>query len=106
MPGVRRTGHEPMGDTWYRRTSWSDLDRRAFFDRLARSRTRGNKAQYLRIQAVHLEETGRPALVRAALELLDMVVREWPEPSEVAQAYHQQATCHLQLREPLLAVQS
>jgi tetratricopeptide (TPR) repeat protein len=93
-----------MADDWFRRSTWSEEDRRSFFARLARSRTRFHKAQYLRIQALHLEQTGRPDLVRHALELLEQVLKEWPEPSQLASTYHQQGTCHLQLEQPLRAI--
>ena len=43
-------------DDWFRRTTWSDEDERAFFARLVRSRGIFRKAQYLRIQAVTLRK--------------------------------------------------
>lgn len=76
---------------WYRRTSWTPDDEQDFFARLARSRTRCNKSQYLRIQAVHLAGTGDPRYLEAALSLMDMLIRDYPEPSELACAYWHRA---------------
>jgi tetratricopeptide (TPR) repeat protein len=92
-------------EDWYRRTTWSDHDRQAFVDRLARSRGTYKKAQYVRIQASYLEATADSALVRAALSLLDMMLDKWPDPSQVAQAHHQRATCYVRLGEPMRAVE-
>jgi len=92
-------------EDWYRRATWSEQDQQAFFDRLARSRGTYHKAQYVRIQASYLEESADPALVRAAMGLLDMMLDKWPDPSQVAQAHHQRATCYVRLAEPLRAVE-
>jgi tetratricopeptide (TPR) repeat protein len=81
-------------DDWFRRTTWSDEDRTAFFARLGRSRGASRKAQYLRIQAQTLADTRREPLFRAALELLDRLFAESPEPSQRAAAHHLAATCH------------
>ena len=78
---------------WYRNTTWTEEVRKAFFDRLGRSRTTYNKAQYARIQANYLWETGKKKHVRAAIELLDLMIKEWPEPTELACAYIQKARC-------------
>jgi len=91
---------------WFRRTTWLPEDQEAFFARLGRSRSTFHKSQYLRIQAGHLEDTNQPELVRAALALLDTLLRDWPEPSQLACAHHQRATCHIRLGEASLAVQS
>lgn len=76
-----------MPELWYRRTSWTAADREAFFARLRRSRTPYHKAQYLQIQAHHLYRLGRKATTRAALELIDVLLQEYPEPSQLASAY-------------------
>lgn len=54
-------------DDWYRRTTWTSEDAEAFFDRLNRSRGLESKAQYVRIQALDLEEAG---LIEPASSLL------------------------------------
>lgn len=74
---------------WFRRTSWTADDCEDFHVRLRRSRGSGKKAQYLRIQAVHLAQVGAPALHEAALVLLEELLREHPVPIELAQAHCQ-----------------
>ena len=64
---------------WYRRTTWSQTDREAFHARLKRSRSEEGKAQYLRIQALHLQETGDPERIAAAVELLDELLAKYPD---------------------------
>jgi tetratricopeptide (TPR) repeat protein len=82
-----------MADDWYTRTSWSEADQADFFAHLKRSRRAGNKAQYLRIQAAHLEKVGSPELLRAAIILLDKMLTEFPEVIMLALAYSQKASC-------------
>jgi tetratricopeptide (TPR) repeat protein len=77
-------------DDWFRRTTWTVEDRAAFTARLGRSRTTFHKAQYLRIQALHLAEA-EPPLHEGALELLDQLLRDYPDPFEVPQARQQRA---------------
>jgi len=91
---------------WYRRTTWSREDQEAFHQRLRRSRTSFHKAQYARIQAAYLETTGVPQLIKAALGLLDLVLAEWPEPSQLACLFHQKATCCRRLGDVDAAVKS
>jgi tetratricopeptide (TPR) repeat protein len=74
-------------DDWFRLKTWTDADRQAFFARFKRSR---KKAQYLRIQALHLEEAG---LSQEAIGLLEMLVSDWPERSQLAQAHYQRGRC-------------
>lgn len=78
---------------WFRRTTWSEVDRAEFFERLKRARGSGSKAQYLRIQALHLQQVGEPACLRAALELLQLMVADYPEAIQLAQAHKQRAEC-------------
>jgi tetratricopeptide (TPR) repeat protein len=78
---------------WFRRTTWTPEDQAAFFQRLERSRTPFHKAQYLRIQAYHLAEVGTALLIEGALALLDRLLTEFPEPSQLASAYEQRARC-------------
>jgi tetratricopeptide (TPR) repeat protein len=77
-------------DDWFRRTTWTSDDRAEFAARLGRSRTIFHKAQYLRIQAVHLA-AAEPPLHEAALELLDQLLRDFADPFEVPQARTQRA---------------
>jgi tetratricopeptide (TPR) repeat protein len=81
-------------DEWYRRRTWTNGDREAFFARLKRSRSVFHKSQYVRIQAHTLAEHGHH---RDALELLDTLINEYPDRSQLAQAYLQRAECHAAL---------
>jgi hypothetical protein len=47
---------------WFRRTTWTPEDEASFRARLKRSRGSFHKAQYLRIQAEHLQEVGTGAM--------------------------------------------
>ena len=78
---------------WFRRSSWSPKDQAEFQTRLRRSRSAYHKAQYLRIQAVHLAKVGTEALVQAALGLLDQMIGEFPDDSQLALAHQQRASC-------------
>lgn len=78
---------------WFRRTTWTEEDRADFFARLGRSRSTYNKAQYATIQAGHLAQIGSREATEAALELLDMVLREWPVDTELALVHGQRADC-------------
>ncbi len=82
----------PHGD-WFRRTSWTPADPAAFMSRLGRSRKPFHKAQYPRIQALHLAREARPPLHGAALALLDLLLRDDPEASQLAAAHQQRAEC-------------
>jgi tetratricopeptide (TPR) repeat protein len=69
-------------DDWFRKTTWTEADQAEFWAKLKRSRTAYNKAQYLRIQASYL--SGQyPA---TALEMLDKMLREFPDSPEVSGA--------------------
>jgi tetratricopeptide (TPR) repeat protein len=92
-----------MSETeWFRRTTWSDADRDDFNARLRRSRSAAKKAQYLRIQAWHLADTGSHA---AAIELLDRLFAEFPQRVELAQAHAQKAQSLANLRQTEGAIQ-
>jgi tetratricopeptide (TPR) repeat protein len=80
-------------EDWYRRTTWTGKDREEFFARLKRSRGGFHKAQYARIQAWCLQELGTEEALKASLELLDMILTEWPQDAQLAAVYDQQATC-------------
>lgn len=80
-------------DDWYRNSVWTEDIKADFFKRLNRSRTSYHKAQYLRIQAGHLQETGTKKNIKAALELLDLMLNKYPDESQLASAYLQSAQC-------------
>jgi tetratricopeptide (TPR) repeat protein len=86
-------------DDWFRRTAWSAEDRSAFFSRLKRSRS--GKAQYLRIQALHLAENGHHT---AAIELLDEIFSNHPDRLQLASAHLQKAKCLIALNDHGIAI--
>lgn len=91
---------------WYRKTTWTAQDEADFRSRLSRSRGDYNKAQYLRIQAYTLQETGVETNLRAALELLDQMFAQYPgEVSEAASGYVQMGECFDQLGVPDKAIE-
>ena len=77
---------------WFRKERWTPEDEEAFFARLKRCRSPYQKAQYVRIQAYHLQHASPPKY-RAALELLDYFFRECPDPNEVSMAFLQKSKC-------------
>jgi tetratricopeptide (TPR) repeat protein len=79
---------------WYRQTVWSPTQETSFFQRLARSRSPFHRAQYLRIQALTLAQTGQPSNLRVALGLLERIFADYPDAFDVAMAYLQAARCH------------
>jgi hypothetical protein len=81
------------GDDWFRHTKWTPQVQEAFFKRLSRSRSPAGKAQYLRIQASHLQHTKEKSLACVALRLLDEMLEKYPEPVQMAQGRLQQAQC-------------
>ena len=89
-----RDGVRPrlMGrDDWYRHTTWTENDQAEFFERLRRSRGTFHKAQYMRIQALYLPQSGLHA---EALTLLNMQLRDYPEEdTQVTGALLQKAEC-------------
>ena len=95
-------GHED----WYRKTTWSPEDQKAFFARLNRSRTSYNKAQYVRIQVLHLQRVGTSSMLLSAIELIEIMLEKWPESSQLASAYLQKAQCFDALGRIEEAVQS
>jgi len=82
-----------MADDWYRRKKWTKKDQEEFFTHLHRCHSDMDKAQYLRIQATYLEEK-YPA---EAIQLLTMVINEYPEQTQLAQSYLQMARCQIKL---------
>ncbi len=92
-------------DNWYRRTTWTESDREAFFARLNRSRSASTKDQYLRIQALYLQKVGTEEMLRAALELLDLLLEQSPDSFQLASAYLQKAECLLALGDKAGAIE-
>lgn len=95
-----------MPEDWYRRKTWTPKDSEAFFARLRRSRTAFHKAQYTRIQAYTLLTNQTPDSYRAALELLEMVLREWLNDAQLASVYHHRAECFAGMGDLPRAVES
>lgn len=65
-------------EDWYRRTTWTPDDQREFHGCIRRSRGIDSKAQYIRIQARALLQTGDASLIAAALELLEQSFADYP----------------------------
>ena len=63
---------------WYRRETWTKTDEYEFFAKLGRARKDG-RAQYLRVQAVHLVHTKENIQLAAAEMLLNKILTEYPE---------------------------
>jgi tetratricopeptide (TPR) repeat protein len=87
---------------WFRRATWTDVDREEFNARLKRSRRAENKSQYLRIQALHLAEAGHHD---GAIELLDRLFAEFPDSIDVAQAHAQKADSLAKMEQTGAAIQ-
>ena len=81
-----------MGD-WFRKASWSKADSEDFETRLSRARTT-SRPQYLRIQAVHLFETGSKELIGVARVLAKRVTSEYLDDIQTGPAHHLLGQCH------------
>ncbi len=81
---------------WFRKTTWTKVDGDDFESRLRRAR-RDNRAEYLRIQAGHLAES---RLYSEAIELLDRMICEYPERTQLAPAQSQRGQCFDAMDEP------
>jgi tetratricopeptide (TPR) repeat protein len=81
---------------WYRRSTWTAVQREEFFQRLSRCRAH-NRSLYLRIQAASLQ-AAEPA---TALELLDYLLEHHPDRDVLAGAHLDRARC-LELLDRLL----
>lgn len=79
-------------DDWFRNEIWTEEIKEEFFKRWGRCRGH-NKSQYLYIQACHLVETGKKKYATAALELLDLMIKSYPDRIHMANAYLHQAKC-------------
>lgn len=89
-------------ENWFRRTSWSDEDRKAFFTRLQRCRGESNRCQYLAIQGNTLADKG---YYSEAIELLTQVVLEFPgQKIHSASSYCSIAECYVGLQNSELAI--
>jgi tetratricopeptide (TPR) repeat protein len=78
---------------WFRKKTWTSADQEDFFARLKWSRGVFNKAQYLRIQAYELQCVGTEEMFKTSLQLLKLLLTEYDEGSQAAQAYNQQGGC-------------
>lgn len=88
----------PTPTDWYRRGTWTEEDQQAFFARLLQSQSTFHKAQYARIQAQTLQETGEMPLLEAARSLYDFILREYPqEESQQLLAHVGKAECCAEL---------
>lgn len=88
----------PSTTPWYRRATWSEEDQRAFFGRLMQSASTFHKAQYTRIQADTLKETGTREALEAAGALYAFVLREYPqEESQLLLCQIGRAECSAEL---------
>lgn len=67
-----------MATEWYRCESWTKAEEEHFFAKLGRAR-RDGRAQYLRIQAFHLVESGDLRLLEAAESLLNKILTDFPD---------------------------
>jgi tetratricopeptide (TPR) repeat protein len=81
-----------MSNDWFRKTSWSKEDEADFSARLKRSRSH-NRAQYIRIQAITLYETS-PDFDDLAINLLDLVLRDYPDSADVVSAFEWKGKCY------------
>ncbi len=89
-----------MAIEWFRQPTWSPQTEAEFFARLAKSRGAFQKAQYLRIQAHCLQTEGGAADLPVAVRLLEMLVRDYPDESQLALALKQLAECLDRMNKP------
>lgn len=75
-----------MADNWYRSSEWSKPAQEEFERRLRRARN-SNRPQYLRIKALALLEQGGRKEGRAARELLNRVIQDYPDSLDVVVAH-------------------
>ena len=80
-------------DDWFRSSSWDEAAQILFWKKLARARGAYNKGQYTHIKALSLQETKKPAEIRAAIGLLDYFLAEWPDHSHTSCVLNQLAQC-------------
>lgn len=80
-------------DDWYRGKRWNDAVREEFFKRLKRARSVYNQAQYLRIKADYLYDKKKPENLAAAIELVDTMISEYPDDTQLAAGNLLKAKC-------------
>lgn len=72
---------------WYRRETWTKSDDEEFFAKLRRARE-DNRAQYLKIQAITLIDTGKRELLPAAEMLLNKILTDYSvHRVQISQSY-------------------
>jgi len=84
-----------VDDDWFRNPRWGPDDQKAFFERLSRSRGNFNKSQYARTKASALLGTKKKNLVFAAKDLLNKIIQEWPDKSDLAPCFLELANCEV-----------
>lgn len=84
-------------ERWFRKFTWTKEDQDDFFAHFEEVDNPYYKAQYLRIQALHLQDVGNPYTISNAIKLLDLLIEKWPEPSQMAMAHLQRAECFIAL---------
>ncbi len=77
---------------WYRKTTWSAEDKEDFFAHLSTSSAE-DKRHYLRTQAHYLQNKADPPDYESALSLLEYLVRESSDITQMALALVQKARC-------------
>ena len=83
-----------MATEWYRCESWTAAEEQQFFAKLGRARKDG-RAQYLRVQAIHLVESGDLRLLEIAETLLNMILTDYPDNRlEKSQTLNQLGVIH------------
>lgn len=87
---------------WYRKTSWTELEREDFETRFARTR-KTSRSQYLTIQAWCLFEGGN---YRESLSLIDRMFANYPDRFNFSSGYLLRAKCYAALGDISQAVQS
>jgi tetratricopeptide (TPR) repeat protein len=95
-----------MANEWYRKASWTKEDQDDFSTRLQRCRSDANRAQYLRIQASHLQLLAAPEMYQSALVLLERILTDFPSRFELAMTHFQKAECFEGLGDPRRALES
>jgi tetratricopeptide (TPR) repeat protein len=82
---------------WYRKTTWTENDRRDFEKHYSRAKDPWDKAQYLRIQAISLRDTNSEYLIKEAIGLLTKCAHEFPENPQLPWVYDAIGSCYEKL---------
>lgn len=91
---------------WYRQPMWTDEARTEFWRRWERAR-KASRAQYLRIQAIHLIQTGTEFELCEAIVLLDKLLDEFGDSrTEIGPAWRARGDALLALNELDAAIAS